>query len=221
MPTALAYSCDTYFYRLGNDFYLLPSRRGQPMQTWASKFGFGQPTKVEGVTHASGLLPTIGWKHAHYTRKSDACCWQVDRLWKPGDSIQLAIGQGDLTVTPLQMARFYSAIANGGKLVQPHMLLHVENPNKTLVATPVPSAPRPIAGLSRRRSGSCRRDSSRPPTHPSARPPLSSATSRCRSRERPARPRSSSRFRAARPSRISRGGAGTARTTRQSSSSAQ
>ena len=51
-------------------------------------------------------------------------------------------------MTPLQMARFYSAIANGGKLVQPHILLDVENPNKTLVPTPAPAAPRPIPGLS-------------------------------------------------------------------------
>ena len=50
-------------------------------------------------------------------------------------------------MTPLQMARFYSAIANGGKLVQPHVLLDVENPNKTLVPTAAPAAPRPIPGL--------------------------------------------------------------------------
>ena len=50
-------------------------------------------------------------------------------------------------MTPLQMARFYSAIANGGKLVQPHILLDVENPNKTLVPTQPPAAPRPVPGL--------------------------------------------------------------------------
>ncbi len=149
LPTAIGYSCDTYFYQLGNAFYLLPPDRGQPEQKWARKFGFGRKAPLGKIgPQASGLLPTIPWKHRTYTLKTDPCCWQVDRLWKPGDSIQLAIGQGDLLVTPLQMARFYSAIANGGKLVQPHMLLDVENPNKTVVPTAAPVAPRPIAGLS-------------------------------------------------------------------------
>ncbi len=147
LPTAIGYSCDTYFYGLGNDFYRLPPNRGQPLQKWASRFGFGRQAPIEIGPQASGLLPTIAWKHRTYTYKTDKCCWQIDRIWKPGDSIQLAIGQGDLTVTPLQMVRFYSAIANGGKLVQPHMLLDVENPNKTIVPTPAPAAPRPIPGL--------------------------------------------------------------------------
>ena len=147
LQTAIAYSCDTYFYALGNKFYLLPPNRGQPEQKWARRFGFGQLTPIEIGPQASGLLPTIAWKHNTYTHVTDPCCWTVDRLWKPGDSIQLAIGQGDLTVTPLQMARFYSAIANGGNLVQPHILLDVENPNKTLIPTVAPAAPRPIPGL--------------------------------------------------------------------------
>jgi penicillin-binding protein 2 len=146
LPTAIGYSCDTYFYQLGNDFYRLPSYRGQPEQKWARAFGFGQQTPIEIGSDASGLLPTIAWKHSYYTRNWDAN-WRIDRLWKPGDSIQLAIGQGDLTVTPLQMARFYSAIANGGKLVQPHLLLDVENANKTPISTLPPAAPRPIPGL--------------------------------------------------------------------------
>jgi penicillin-binding protein 2 len=148
LPEAISYSCDTYFYRLGNAFYLLPPDRGQPEQLWARKFGFGRLSPIEIGPQATGLLPTIAWKHRTFTRKTDPTNWRIDRLWKPGDSIQLAIGQGDLTVTPLQMARFYSAIANGGKLVQPHILLDVENANKTLVPTPAPAAPRPIPGLS-------------------------------------------------------------------------
>ena len=44
LPTALAYSCDTYFYRLGDSFYTLPPSRGQPEQAWATKFGFGRQT---------------------------------------------------------------------------------------------------------------------------------------------------------------------------------
>ena len=149
LPTAIAYSCDTYFYRLGNAFYLLPPDRGQPEQRWAAKFGFGEQAPIEIGPQASGLLPTIVYKHHRFTHKTDPCCWQVDRLWKPGDSIQFAIGQGDLLVTPLQMARFYSAIANGGKLVQPHVLLDVEYPNKTpVLGTPQPAEPQLIEGLS-------------------------------------------------------------------------
>jgi penicillin-binding protein 2 len=147
LPTALAYSCDTYFYRAGNAFYDLPPARGQPLQKWARKFGFGSRTGVDVGPETGGLVPTIGWKHQTYTRKTDACCWRVDRLWKPGDSITLAIGQGNLLVTPLQMARLYAAIANGGKLVTPHVLMDVENPNRTIVPTTAPPAPRPIPGL--------------------------------------------------------------------------
>ena len=47
LPTAIAASCDTYFYELGYQFYLLPPERGHPMQAWASQFGFGSPTGVD------------------------------------------------------------------------------------------------------------------------------------------------------------------------------
>jgi penicillin-binding protein 2 len=147
LPTALAQSCDTYFYRVGNKFYLLPKDRGQPIQRWARRFGFGRTSGSDLTPQSPGLVPTIGWKHRMFTRRTDPTNWQIDRLWKPGDSIQLAIGQGDLTVTPLQMARFYAAIANGGKLVTPHILMDVENPNGTIVPTTAPPAPRPIPGL--------------------------------------------------------------------------
>jgi len=139
LPTALAYSCDTYFYRIGNEFYNLPADRGQPMQKWAEMFGFGKQTGVDVGPEAAGLVPTIGWRRQHFTTA-------VDKLWKPGDSIQLAIGQGDLLVTPLQMARFYALLANGGKLVTPHVLMDVESPNGA--AVPVPATPAPkIVGV--------------------------------------------------------------------------
>jgi penicillin-binding protein 2 len=147
LPTALAYSCDTYFYRAGNAFYELPTDRGQPLQKWARKFGFGRRTGVDVGPETAGLVPTIGWKHSTYTRKTDPTNWRIDRLWKPGDSITLAIGQGNLLVTPIQMARLYAAIANGGKLVTPHVLNDVENPNGTIVPTTAPPAPRMIPGL--------------------------------------------------------------------------
>jgi penicillin-binding protein 2 len=137
LPTALAYSCDTYFYRVGNEFYNLPSERGQPLQKWAKAFGFGSATGVDVGPESTGLVPTIGWREQHFP---DA----VDKLWKPGDSIELAIGQGDLLVTPLQMARFYSLLANGGKLVTPHVLMDVESPNGAAVPVPAARAPKSV-----------------------------------------------------------------------------
>jgi penicillin-binding protein 2 len=145
LPTALAQSCDTYFYRAGDAFYALPKDRGQPIQKWARRFGFGQESGSDLGPQSPGLVPTIAWKQ-HEFPKSDPN-WKVDRIWKPGDSLNLAIGQGDLTVTPLQMARFYAAIANGGKLVTPHILMDVENPNGQVVVTTPPTAPRPVQGL--------------------------------------------------------------------------
>jgi len=137
LPTALAYSCDTYFYQLGDRFWSLPTDRGQPLQKWANIFGFGAPTGTDVGPEASGLVPTIAWRRRHFHTA-------IDRLWKPGDSIQLAIGQGDLTVTPLQMARFYALLANGGKLVTPHVLMDVEGPNGTPVPVPAAPAPQPV-----------------------------------------------------------------------------
>ena len=147
LPTAIAQSCDTYFYGVGDRFYALPPGRGQPLQKWARRFGFGQVSGSDLGAQQAGSVPTIGWKHRMFTRSTDPTNWRIDRLWKPGDSLNLSIGQGDLTVTPLQMARFYAAIANGGKLVTPHILQDVENPNGTVVPTKAPAAPRPVQGL--------------------------------------------------------------------------
>jgi penicillin-binding protein 2 len=148
LPTALARSCDTYFYQVGYRFYGMPPDRGPRLQAWASRFGFGQKTGIDLGSERSGLLPTPDWRLKTYTKKTDPGHWQVDSLWKPGDSIQLAIGQKDLLVTPMQMARFYAMIANGGKLVTPHVLLDVEQPSSNnspgrAVPTPPARAPEP------------------------------------------------------------------------------
>jgi penicillin-binding protein 2 len=121
MPTALAASCDTYFYQLGNKFWSLPPERGHPLQAWAARFGFGQHTGIDIGPESTGLLPTPEWRQATFKT-------ELDRSWKPGHSIQLAIGQGDISVTPLQMTRFYAMLANGGRLVTPHVAQDVEQP---------------------------------------------------------------------------------------------
>jgi penicillin-binding protein 2 len=124
LETALAESCDTFFYQLGDRFYRLPPNRGHPLQAWANRFGFGEPTGVDIGPETNGLIPTPEWRRSTFAASKGYGL--IDRIWKPGYSIQLAIGQGDVLVTPLQMARFYSLIANGGKLVTPHLGEDVE-----------------------------------------------------------------------------------------------
>jgi penicillin-binding protein 2 len=123
LRTALAMSCDTYFYELGKRFYLLPPDRGHPLQGWANRFGLGEKTSVDIGPEVSGLIPTPEWRRKQYSAKQFT---EVDRTWKPGYSIQMAIGQGQILVTPLQMTRLYALIANGGKLVTPHLADDVE-----------------------------------------------------------------------------------------------
>jgi penicillin-binding protein 2 len=126
LPTALAESCDTYFYAVADRFYqrgLQDQERDYwtRMQDWAGRFGFGQPSGLDIGGEAQGLLPTPEWR-----KKAFKTAW--DRAWNPGDLIQLSIGQKDVTVTPLQMARFYALLANGGKLVTPHVASAVLQP---------------------------------------------------------------------------------------------
>ncbi len=124
LPEALATSCDTYFYTVGNRFYEGGSAERTRLQQWARKWGFGAPTGLDIGNEAPSsqtIVPTPAWRKE--TFESD---W--DKAWNPGDSIQLAIGQKDITVTPLQMARFYAMIANGGNMVTPYVVSGVEQP---------------------------------------------------------------------------------------------
>ena len=144
---ALEVSCDTFFYQLGYSFYRLPEERGSPLQRWAREFGFGRTTGLDIGGEDEGLLPTPQWRRATFTKERYPDTWEIDRLWKSGDSVQLAIGQKDLLVTPLQMARFYALIANGGQLVTPHFLERVEQPRNrhsaaVVLRRYVPPAPR-------------------------------------------------------------------------------
>jgi penicillin-binding protein 2 len=132
MPDALARSCDTYFYELGARFYELKT---SPLQEWATQFGFGEKSGIEIGPEETGLVPTPQWR-------IDTFKHPIDKLWKPGDSIQLAIGQKDMLATPLQMARFYAMVANGGLLVMPHLFKDVSGPGD-LSIVPHPTQPAP------------------------------------------------------------------------------
>jgi penicillin-binding protein 2 len=111
LPTALAESCDTWFYRLGDLVYNAhPSAQGVSIQQWAHKLGLGHQTGIDVTGESSGLLPTPAWFKK--TQHQD---------WYEGQTINLAIGQGMLQASPLQMAVAYSALANGGTVVTPHV----------------------------------------------------------------------------------------------------
>jgi penicillin-binding protein 2 len=111
LPTALAQSCDTWFYRLGDLIYTSdPSRQGTAIQQWARELGFGRPTGIDLTGDAAGLVPTPAWLEANQHSP-----------WYEGQTINLAIGQGLLQASPLQLAVAYSALANGGTIVRPHV----------------------------------------------------------------------------------------------------
>jgi penicillin-binding protein 2 len=124
LTTAIAESCDTYFYELGKRFYNLPSDRGHPLQFWANRFGLGETSGLDIGPESAGLIATPEWRRENFPASKGYT--ELDRTWKPGYSIQMAIGQNQVLVTPLQMARFYAMIANGGKLVTPHVADDVE-----------------------------------------------------------------------------------------------
>jgi penicillin-binding protein 2 len=130
LTQAIVQSCDVYFYNVGYDFY---SSKGEGLEDWAKRMGMGHPTGVDLPGEVAGLVPTPEWKNATFTAKTDPKGWQVDRLWKPGDSVNLAIGQGNLEATPLQAAVAYAAIANGGYLVTPHLGVRVLDSQGRLV----------------------------------------------------------------------------------------
>ncbi|MBA2295986.1 MAG: penicillin-binding protein 2 [Actinobacteria bacterium] len=117
---AMARSCDTYFYQVGYRFYLGGDKGRSRMQDWARLFGFGGPAGIDVGSEEAGLVPTPAWRKREFTG------WDAE--WNPGDSIQFSIGQKDVSVTPLQMARFYALLANGGNLVTPYVLAQVETP---------------------------------------------------------------------------------------------
>ena len=118
MPTALQVSSDVYFYRLGAE---LNGLGGSVLQKWARKLGLGRPTGIDLPGETGGLVPSPAWRDQLYRRKL------TDRPWSVGDNVNFAVGQGDLQATPLQMAVAYSTVANGGRVVTPHLGLDVED----------------------------------------------------------------------------------------------
>ncbi len=107
----LAQSCNTVFYEIG---YKLNTIDPNLLPSFAKDFGLGQPTGIVGLPEATGTLPSPEWKQR--TRKES---------WYPGDAVNLAIGQGYLEATPLQMANLYAALADNGNLRTPLLVKRI------------------------------------------------------------------------------------------------
>jgi penicillin-binding protein 2 len=112
---AIVRSCDVFFWEIGLrlnnvDSNLLPSV--------ARGFGFGELTGVDAIDESPGLVPDPEWKEQYFTGEGNP-------FWVPGDAVNLAVGQGDLLATPLQVANMMAAIANGGILYQPHVVMRI------------------------------------------------------------------------------------------------
>src|SRR3954452_4009048 len=116
MSTAIKVSSDVYFYNLG--LHAQASGNGGQIQDWAFKYGLGHKPAIDVPDATSGLIPTPAWRNRVYRSHSNPF---IDRAWTQGDNVNLAVGQGDVLVTPLQLARAYAALANGGSLVRPHV----------------------------------------------------------------------------------------------------
>jgi len=102
---ALARSCNVFFYQVGIRLEI-----GR-IAAWAKRMGFGTPTGVDLPHEASGLMPSPEWKEL--VQKTP---------WYPGETVSVAIGQGQVSATPLQLARLAAIVANGGRLVRPHLV---------------------------------------------------------------------------------------------------
>jgi penicillin-binding protein 2 len=109
----ITHSCDTVFYEIG---YKFDRRTDEGLQEFVRRFGYGNMTGVDLPGEVDGRVPDAAWK-AEYNED-----FPEYRKWLPGDTVNIAIGQGDLLATPLQVAATYGGIANGGKVMRPHVL---------------------------------------------------------------------------------------------------
>ncbi len=101
---AIANSCNVYFYQVGIRLEI-----GR-LAKWAKLMGLGAPTGIDLPHEGAGLMPSPEWKMRLFKTP-----------WYAGETVSVAIGQGQVNATPLQMARVAAVIANGGRLVRPHL----------------------------------------------------------------------------------------------------
>ncbi len=126
---ALAVSCNNYFYQIGLKLGL------DSLTGFAAEVGLGRTTGIDLPGERTGNIPTRTWLDRRYGKNR----------WGAGSVINLAIGQGELLVTPLQLAVLYAAIANNGIACRPHVLDHVDSAGIVVYRTPVETTRLPVS----------------------------------------------------------------------------
>jgi len=121
---ALAQSCDTFFYEIAGGFEetRFEGLGIARLAAYARLFGLGAPTGIDIPGEAEGLVPTPTWKRKTY-----------QETWTTGDTYNVGIGQGNMLVTPLQMANAFAVVANGGTLYVPQVIHHVEDAEGNII----------------------------------------------------------------------------------------
>jgi penicillin-binding protein 2 len=149
LPTALTVSSDVYYYKIGEAAYYLSTRGDaaeDAFQQEIMQLGYGARTGIDLTGESAGRVPTPEsnrnladslWERSRENYDNDEDAWQDARRWKVGYSADVAIGQFDTLVTPLQTAMAYSSLANAdGRLYQPSVLSHVARANSATLVLP-------------------------------------------------------------------------------------
>jgi penicillin-binding protein 2 len=145
LTQALSVSSDTFFYVIGlnlwSKFYNEGDEQdGEALQNVAHRYGFGAPTGFTLASEQPGRVPDDDFKKDFNAENPDP----HSRVWLPGDNISLATGQGDLLVTPLQLADAYAAFANNKTLWAPQIATKVTEPGGEVVSEIPPKAVREV-----------------------------------------------------------------------------
>ncbi len=118
----IAHSCDIFFYQVAGGYKEFEGLGLERLAEYAHAFGLGQPTGIDLSGEESGLVPTQKWKRLNYSES-----------WVTGDTYNLAIGQGFILVTPLQLLNAAAAVANGGTLYRPQIVYQVTDADGQVV----------------------------------------------------------------------------------------
>lgn len=115
---AIAVSCNVYFYTLGGGYGDIKGLGVERIKKYLQLFGWGEKTGIDLPGEAVGLVPDPEWKENYFQDPQR-------KIWRVGDTYHMSIGQGNLSVSPLQVAAAYVAIANAGTLYQPQVVKEI------------------------------------------------------------------------------------------------